>query len=205
MEVLRAAVLVPLPAIREVRQVPMFWPNRMYMAVERGIRPCPARACRRPTLAAEEFSTMQMTAPINTPRIGLEMLWIAVLKPSHSRMGTMASLMPFMPMNRRPMPMTIGPNSRTMRNCFFFFGKLDRTSPKKANSMPKLTPSRESSRGVTVVPMLAPMITPMAWIRLSISALTKPTTMTVVAVEDWTSTVIRIPHSMDRKRLRVMA
>ena len=37
---------------------------------------------------------------------------------------------------------------------------------------------------VVVVPMFAPMMTPTAWVRLSSPALTKPTTITVVAEED---------------------
>ena len=37
---------------------------------------------------------------------------------------------------------------------------------------------------VMVVPMLAPMMTPVAWARLRMPALRKPITMTVVAEED---------------------
>ena len=41
----------------------------------------------------------------------------------------------------------------------------------------------DTSHPVTVVPIFAPMITPIAWVRFIIPALTKPTTMTVVAEE----------------------
>ena len=51
----------------------------------------------------------------------------------------------------------------------------------------RLSPSswvRESSQAVTVVPMLEPIMTPMACCRVMMPELTKPTTMTVVAEED---------------------
>ena len=41
----------------------------------------------------------------------------------------------------------------------------------------------DTSQPVTVVPILAPIITPIAWVRFMIPAFTKPTTMTVVAEE----------------------
>ena len=53
----------------------------------------------------------------------------------------------------------------------------------------------DTSHPVTVVPMLAPMITPIAWLKFMIPALTKPTTMTVVADELWITAVISAPRS----------
>jgi hypothetical protein len=41
--------------------------------------------------------------------------------------------------------------------------------------------SNDTNCAVTVVPILAPIITPIAWYKLIIPALTKPTTITVVA------------------------
>ena len=46
---------------------------------------------------------------------------------------------------------------------------------------------------VTVVPMLAPMMTPMAWDRFIIPELTKPMTMISVADELWTRIVTANP------------
>jgi len=43
---------------------------------------------------------------------------------------------------------------------------------------------RDTICAVTVVPILAPRITPAAWLRFISPALTKPTTMTVVAELD---------------------
>ena len=51
-----------------------------------------------------------------------------------------------------------------------------------------------------VVPTLAPMTTPTAWVRFMSPALTKPTKVTVVAEEDCTTAVTRAPvrHPMTR-------
>ena len=46
---------------------------------------------------------------------------------------------------------------------------------------------------VTVVPMLAPMMTPTDWVRVMMPELTRPTQMTTVPAEDWITPVIRVP------------
>ena len=56
-----------------------------------------------------------------------------------------------------------------------------------------------------VVPMFAPMMTEMAWARVSSAALTKDTVITVVAAEDCTATVTRAPVRTPEIRLEVMA
>ena len=50
-------------------------------------------------------------------------------------------------------------------------------------------PKMVNSQAVTVVPILAPMMTPMDWTRDNIPALTNPTAMMVVALEDCSSDV----------------
>ena len=62
----------------------------------------------------------------------------------------------------------------------------------------------EMIQAVIVVPMFAPIITPMAWARVSSPALTKPTTITVVALEDWTSAVTPSPESIPLNGLEVI-
>ena len=47
-----------------------------------------------------------------------------------------------------------------------------------------LNPSAEMIQAVTVVPIFAPMMTPMDWVKVRSPALTKLTTITVVAEED---------------------
>ena len=58
---------------------------------------------------------------------------------------------------------------------------------------------------VSVVPMLAPMMTEMACASVSKPALTNETVITVVAVEDWTDAVTSVPVNIPVKRLVVMA
>ena len=67
-----------------------------------------------------------------------------------------------------------------------------------------LKPIAEITHAVTVVPMLAPMITPILCAKVIKPALTKLTTITVVALELWMSAVTRIPVNTPIKRLRVM-
>ena len=58
---------------------------------------------------------------------------------------------------------------------------------------------------VSVVPILAPMITEMACANVSKPALTNETVITVVAVDDCTDAVTNIPVNKPVKRLVVMA
>ena len=61
--------------------------------------------------------------------------------------------------------------------------------------MSAVNPSMEMSQAVTVVPMFAPIITPIAFARESSPAFTKLTTITVVALEDWIMAVMQSPVS----------
>ena len=56
---------------------------------------------------------------------------------------------------------------------------------------------------VMVVPILAPMMIQTACFSVIMPELTKPTTMTVVAEEDWMTAVMPAPTRMPRKRLEV--
>ena len=60
-------------------------------------------------------------------------------------------------------------------------------------------------QAVSVVPILAPIITEIAWARVSSPALTNETVITVVAVLDCTLAVTSIPVNIPVKRLVVMA
>ena len=79
------------------------------------------------------------------------------------------------------------------------------TSGMDSIEMSAVNPSRDMSQEVTVVPILAPIITPTAWVRLSRPALTKLTIITVVALEDWMMAVMRVPVRTRVKELAVMA
>ena len=68
-----------------------------------------------------------------------------------------------------------------------------------------LNPTAEMIHAVTVVPMLAPIMTPMDWASVISPAFTKLTTITVVALDDWINAVMRIPVSTPITRFLVMA
>ena len=70
-----------------------------------------------------------------------------------------------------------------------FFMVFEKRKPKSINGtasieISALKPNQETIHAVTVVPILAPMITPIACTKVSKPALTKLTTITVVADED---------------------
>ncbi len=97
------------------------------------------------------------------------------------KLPKLRSLEPFMKLRATPMPMT-GMEMEAREN---------------------LKPA-PTIQAVMVVPRLAPMMTPMAWVRLSSWAWTKLTTMTVDAEEDWTTQVMKKPVATPAKRLVVM-
>ena len=152
-----AAWLVPAEAMRAVTQVPMFWPKRMNRAPSMPISFWAANTCKMPIEAELDWMMAVMPAPTSTPRTGLLNPSIRLLKASQSRSGTMAADMVFMPMNRMPRPISTFPACRT------FSLRLP-----KIKNMPmpaKITPKSiltDSSSDVTVVPILAPMMTPTA-------------------------------------------
>ena len=111
----------------------------------------------------------------------------------------MAALMVSMPMKRMPRPARIWP----MCCRFARLTKTIKNTPAKAITGASAPTSRAMSRPVTVVPTLAPMMSQTAWFSVIIPALTKPTTMTVVAEEDWTAAVISAPTRTPIKRLAV--
>ena len=71
--------------------------------------------------------------------------------------------------------------------------------------MSALKPSHDTIHAVTVVPMFAPIITPMACVSVSNPAFTKLTTITVVADEDWMIDVTPTPVKTPLSGLDVMA
>jgi len=68
--------------------------------------------------------------------------------------------------------------------------KAGNTASIKLNENPRLI-----IQAVSVVPMLAPMMTDIAWASVSRPALTNETVITVVADDDWTALVTNIPVS----------
>ena len=76
-------------------------------------------------------------------------------------------------------------------------------TPTKAMSGARAPMSRATSCPVMVVPMLAPMMIHTACCRVIIPEFTNPTTMTVVAEEDWMMAVMPAPTRTPMKRLAV--
>ena len=66
--------------------------------------------------------------------------------------------------------------------------------------MRRRSPKIATSHGVEVVPKVAPMITPTACEKVTNPALTKPITVSVVAVEDCSRTVKRAPDTIALNR-----
>ena len=137
--------------------------------------------------------------PVRMPTRGLEKVETRFTKASESRRGSIAALIMSMPMNRIPRPPRMLPMWWTLG----FFKKTIRAMPTKAISGARTPTSRAISWPVMVVPMLAPIIIHTAWRRVIMPELTKPTTMTVVAEEDWMTAVMTAPTSTPSRRLEV--
>ena len=195
-----AVRLAPTLASSAVTQVPMFCPKRMNSDACRLIAPVPASACKIPTLAELLCKSAVTPAPTSTPTKGFLAISIMSRKPCQSRSGSIASVMASMPTNRMPSPIMICPKSLKLER----FPASWQIAPTAVKRMPKLSLT-ESISEVTVVPMLAPMMTPMALLRDRSPALTKPTTITVVALEDWITAVTSRPTSTAVNLLRVRA
>ena len=149
--------------------------------------PFNANVCKIPTDAEELWITAVITAPTIIPRIGfLPSVVKACAKIGASRYGLIASDIKLKPINRTPKPIKI---SATWRN-FSFFENNRINAPTPISTGAKNSGFNiaahspiDTSHAVIVVPMFAPIITPTACVKFKILALTKPTTITVVADE----------------------
>ena len=191
--------LVPMEASTAVIQVPMLVPNRTKAPLARGMMPALARVWTMPTAAAEDWMMAVKPAPTRMPTRGLEKVETSSTNSGESRRGDMAALIMSMPMNSTPRPARIWP----MCCIFVSFTKTMSTTPTKANRGARAPTSRAMSIPVMVVPMLAPMMIQTAWFSVIMPALTKPTTMTVVAEEDWMAAVMAAPTRTPMNRLAV--
>ena len=109
------------------------------------------------------------------------------------------------PKNIKANPNTNSPND--LRPLFFekVKGRAIANSGKMILDMLNWKPKIDMIQAVTVVPILAPIITEMACAKVRSPAFTKLTVITVVAVEDCTAAVINAPVSNPVNRLVVMA
>lgn len=147
--------------------VPMFSPSTMAHAISKGIHPMLSMMRVMAMVADEDWSTRVSIVPKTRNRSTEPKPWLdqVLTKSSTSgvslRSGT-DSFMKERPRNRRQKP--------TMSSPMFwrwFFLELEKRKPNIIRGtarmeMSALKPSHDTSHAVTVVPMLAPMITPMA-------------------------------------------
>src|SRR5690606_39832074 len=94
------------------------------------------------------------------------------------------------PINRIPKPTMV---SAMLRQRWFLENRKAKNIPISAMAMGViciLKPNSATIQAVMVVPMLAPMITPVDCTKLSRPALTKLTAITVVVVDDWVIAVV---------------
>ena len=185
-----------------VTQVPIFWPIIMGITEPYVNAPVTDKACRIPTDAEEDWIIAVNRAPTITPKIGLRNMVRILVNSGTSARGFTAPLMDSIPNISTAKPKNISPIS------FFllFFPVIYKIIPIRARTGEKeeglksftiklspWIPVRLKTHEVTVVPTLAPIIIPMAWYSFIIPELTKPTTMTVVAEEDWITAVTPAP------------
>ena len=162
-------------------------------------------------MVADEDCTMQVRiVPIRTQRRMDDSF--ALLNELRNARTSVCSLMSGMEFCRNSSPRKRRPKPRNISETSLFFIPLLNMSgsaiaiANRANSvMSILKPTIATIHPVMVVPMFAPMITPIACIRLIRPAFTKLTTMTVVADDDCIMIVIRRPVNTAIRRLLVMS
>ena len=178
--VLFAFVFVPIDARTAVIHVPIFCPNRIYTALERGTSPAVASACRIPTDAEEDWMIAVKIAPIAIPASGFWKVVIKLMNTSELWRGTIAAPIISIPMKSTPNPAITSLICLT----FSFFTNMMHATPTNAKNGAIAPTSRAISCPVMVVPILAPIITHTACLRVISPEFTNPTTMTVVAEDD---------------------
>ncbi len=159
----------------------------IYTAALKGTNPDDANVCNIPT-DAEELCIIAVTAaPAKIPKIGLcPNVTKSVLNTCDSLKGCTASDIISIPINNIPKPIIIDDISL----CAIFFAVIIMITPTitttgaiTAGLKNFAHSTLETSQPVTVVPILAPIITLIDCVKSIKPAFTKPTTITVVAEE----------------------
>ena len=138
-------------------------------------------------------------APISMPASGFWKVVISFRKAGDDCSGAIASPIISMPINSTPSP------AKMELICFTLSFLENNMTATLINAIKgAIAPiSSAISCPVIVVPILAPIITHTAWLKFIRPELTKPTTMTVVAEEDWMTAVMAAPARTPLKRLEV--
>ena len=137
--------------------------------------------------------------PNRIARAGFESIESTRMNPSLSESGAMADLISPMPTNSMPNPSRIAPMCRGTG----FFKNRYMIAPAKIRNGANAVRLNAVIWAVMVVPMFAPMMTPIACARFISPELTKPITIISVADELCTSIVTTIPIRTARTRLVV--
>ena len=174
------------------------------MTVANPSEPVEHSACKIPTEAEELWIIAVNTRPASIPSTGLENIVRMCVNCGTSASGSTALLMASIPVIKMAKPTKILPMSCT----FCFLTNIIQTTPiiaktgEKDDGFNKLTnklspsiPVRLKIHEVAVVPIFAPIIMPTACDSRIMPELTKPTTITVVAEDDWMTAVTPAPSS----------
>ena len=140
-------------------------------------------------------------SPASIPSSGFEKFVISLMKLSLSLSGETAAAMALIPYIRTAKPRRMPPIFLRL----FFFENIQKTTPMRATTPVSIsvvkylaTPVpprllRQRTHPVTLVPRIAPRMTPIACLTFIIPEFTKPTVMTDVADDDWTTAVTPVP------------
>ena len=157
-----------------------------------------------PTAAEALWSTQVKTIPTRMPSRGLEKVVSRSRKAWLSRRGETEALMVCMPNMSTANPSKMSPTC-----CFPWLREnIRRRMPTTATTPvrvevdrrdtqpdPPCRSDRQMIHPVMLVPRMAPRTMPMAWRTFIMPELTKPTTITEVAEEDWMMAVTPVPRS----------
>ncbi len=154
-----------------------------------------------------------ISAPTRIATIGLLSIIRISLNCGRSASGSTASLISVIPVIKREKPIHTEPTSfflLLLQNMMRMMPISAMTGEKFSGfkswtkTLSLVMPDRLRIHAVTVVPMLEPMITPTDWPSSMMPEFTRPTSMTVMAEEDWIAMVMTMPSRRLLKRLEVM-
>ena len=111
-------------------------------------------------------------------------------------MDLSSALISDMPKKRSPNPSTVSPHPRR------YFQEMNSiTSPRMMAGIVMQAMSNAMICAVIVVPMFAPKMIPIDWVRFRSPAFTNPITITVLALDDWMTAVTSAPARTATNRL----
>ena len=197
-------MFAPILESNAVTQVPIFCPMIIGIAALYPTAPVIHSACRIPTDAEEDWISAVSKSPASIPSMGLENLVSIPVNSGTSASGFTAALIVSMPNISTAKPsITVATlfGLSFLENIRIPTATIARIGEKEVG-LHICTKNEELSipvmpriHAVIVVPILAPMMMPTACCSFMMPELTKPTTMTVVADEDWITAVTPAPTS----------